>query len=665
LKESFSRKTDLADYLEALYQGDRSRTLYDRYSLSLDEASYRDVNRAIDILIRQHDDFDRIEACVARFIRAAGKGLDRQDPLILPAGHFLELLTEENRALRLRKIKLSFLFKKYSKNGPPGGETAASLLRELQEVSDISSHYRKIEYPLFSALEECGGEFGCTKLMWHIHNGVTAGLKELSGMLENPREYDRAGFNKLFGEVFLKIGALIYREERILFPAAFQALPEERFDAMLGEVPDYGTSFHVEFIPKQTGGSAGEERQMSEVMGNREDRKRELSEIIHSLKDEKDIPKTKKRFSALLKELSPEEVAEAEQALIAEGMPVEEVQKLCEVHVAAFEEALNRGSRKEKSRRVLPGHPVDTYRRENRALRKILREFSRALRGVKGVHGMDHLKDVFIRVSQVDLHYTRKENQLFPYLEEVGFTGPSKVMWGKHDEIRDLLREIRAAMEIGDAAVCRQAGRSAVVNIKRMIFMEEKILFPTALRKLPEKAWAEIRRGEGEIGYAWVSPGNLWDPSVLGAGKASEPPAAAGIVPGGAIDLSVGKLFPDQIDLMLRNLPVDITYVDENDRVRYYSQGRERIFPRSPGIIGRDVQNCHPPKSVHVVQNIVDDFKARRRSEAEFWLQMNGRFLYIRYFPLFEGDAYRGVLEVSQDVTDIRSLEGEKRLLEE
>jgi DUF438 domain-containing protein len=133
----------------------------------------------------------------------------------------------------------------------------------------------------------------------------------------------------------------------------------------------------------------------------------------------------------------------------------------------------------------------------------------------------------------------------------------------------------------------------------------------------------------------------------------------------GEIELSVGKLLPGQIDLLLKNLPVDITFVDENDRVRYYSQGKERIFPRSPGIIGRDVQNCHPPKSVHVVQKIVEDFKARRRTEADFWLELNGEFIYIRYFPLFEGDVYRGVIEVSQNVTEIRKLEGKKVLLDE
>ena len=132
-----------------------------------------------------------------------------------------------------------------------------------------------------------------------------------------------------------------------------------------------------------------------------------------------------------------------------------------------------------------------------------------------------------------------------------------------------------------------------------------------------------------------------------------------------SINLTVGRLSAAQVDMMLKNLPVDITYVDENDRVRYFSQGRERIFPRSPGIIGRSVQNCHPPKSVHIVQKIIDDFKSGKRDLAEFWIQMDGAFVHIRYFPLYEGNQYKGVIEVSQEISGIRALEGEKRLLDE
>ena len=226
-----------------------------------------------------------------------------------------------------------------------------------------------------------------------------------------------------------------------------------------------------------------------------------------------------------------------------------------------------------------------------------------------------------------------------------------------------------------------------------MIFMEERILFPTALRKLPETAWAEIRRGEGEIGYAWVKPGNLWDPNVVTARAARNAPETAApassgtAAPGGAADathasgaeprpaaggsqpvplpLDVGELLPAQINLMLKTLPVDITFVDEKDKVRYYSGTADRIFPRSPGIIGRDVGNCHPPKSVHVVERIVSAFRKGERKSAEFWFTLNDRFLFVRYFAVYnEHGNYRGTVEVSQDVTDIRALAGERKLLD-
>ena len=131
------------------------------------------------------------------------------------------------------------------------------------------------------------------------------------------------------------------------------------------------------------------------------------------------------------------------------------------------------------------------------------------------------------------------------------------------------------------------------------------------------------------------------------------------------INLDTGFISRDLINLMLTHLPVDLTLVDEEDRVAYYSKGKERIFPRSPGIIGRKVQRCHPPDSVHIVNKILDSFRAGTKDSAEFWIQMGGKFILIRYFAVRTADGtYKGCLEVSQDVTEIRQLEGERRLLD-
>jgi DUF438 domain-containing protein len=168
-----------------------------------------------------------------------------------------------------------------------------------------------------------------------------------------------------------------------------------------------------------------------------------------------------------------------------------------------------------------------------------------------------------------------------------------------------------------------------------------------------------VWQGEEEIGYAWVEPGAEWQPAAgreagaATAGKERE------------IDLATGRMTPELLNLMLTHLPVDLSFVNEQDETIYYSQTKERIFPRSPGVIGRKVQNCHPPKSMHMVQRILDEFKAGTKDSAEFWIQLGGRFVHIRYFAVRDAQgAYKGTLEVSQDVTGIRQLEGEKRLLD-
>jgi len=406
---------------------------------------------------------------------------------------------------------------------------------------------------------------------------------------------------------------------------------------------------------------------MSEVQkGSAEYRQQQLKEIVKDLHEGSDIKSVQKRFAGLIRNVSPEEIAQMEQSLIAEGVPVEQVQKVCDVHVQVFEQALGR----RKKSKVLPGHPVHTFLQENKALRKILKRMRPLLKQVPRGVRRGEFETALAELKEIEIHYRRKENQLFPYLEQVEFTGPSKVMWGKHDEIRTQLRELENAYRQEDWGRFSATGRGLLRAIRRMIFMEEKILFPTSLKKLSERQWAEIRRGEGEIGYSWIQPGNLWDPSVVIAGSMARelekaqgsraaaadedapPVAAPGAEASGEIPLDVGALIPQQINLMLKNLPIDVTYVDENDRVLYYSQGRERIFPRSPAVIGRAVQNCHPPNSVHVVEKILESFKRKEKDTAEFWLTLNDRFVHIRYFALYDQEgAYR-------------ALKGQKRLLD-
>lgn len=395
---------------------------------------------------------------------------------------------------------------------------------------------------------------------------------------------------------------------------------------------------------------------MGEAIGNNKIKEEKLRDIVRDLNEGSDIRKVKKRFDKLIRHISPEEIASVEQSLINEGVPVEHVQKLCDIHVQVFDDAL----KKQGKSKVLPGHPVHTYRLENKELKKRLRGLKRSIKS----DFLSKLKDVKL----IELHYVRKENQLFPFLETVGFTGPSKVMWGKHDEIRALFRKIEEDYNKGDLSAVKKETSSLIKALGNMVFMEEKILFPTSIRKLPPQAWSAIRKGESAIGYCWIEPGNLWDANITGSVSPEAAPFEPSVTSQSGdekISLDTGALSAAQINLLLKNLPFDMTYVDENDKVAYYSEGKERIFPRSPGIIGREVANCHPPKSVHVVEKIVEALKKGEKDQAEFWIKMNGMFIHIRYFPIFdEQGKYRGIIEVSQEVSGIRALEGERRLLD-
>ncbi len=393
-------------------------------------------------------------------------------------------------------------------------------------------------------------------------------------------------------------------------------------------------------------------------------RAEELKAIIGKLAKGSSPAEVKKEFHALIKDSDAMEVAALEQSLIEGGMPVEEVQRLCEVHADVFKAGLERGQRADR----MPGHPVHTYMAENKEARK---RSGRLLQACF-FGSLSAIKAAVEALKPIITHFERKENQLFPYLEQKGFTGPSKVMWGKHDEIRTVFKELDVETAGGTMSSVRRKSRDLVRRIRMMIFMEEKILFPNALKRLDDAEWASVRRGEDAIGFAWVRPGSEWDPALANpaAGKsmyANFEAAIAGAVPKplSEIPLSVGSLPLDFLDRILKNLPLDLSFVDANDKVMYYSDSPHRVFPRSPGIIGRDVRNCHPQKSVDIVEKILQAFKNKEKDKADFWIEMNGRFIMISYKAIYDdGGAYLGTLEMSWDATDIRKLEGQRRLLD-
>jgi uncharacterized protein len=392
-----------------------------------------------------------------------------------------------------------------------------------------------------------------------------------------------------------------------------------------------------------------------------------LKDIIRDLHAGVDIELLRRRFADLVKDLGPTEIPEMEQRLIEEGMPESEVKRLCDVHVQVFQESLAGKTAPE----TVPGHPLHTLVSENRALEGILDALGKTAEELRisdegfppGLQ--DRMFRTLDRLRDIEKHYLKKENQLFPLLEEHGVSGPSKVMWAIHDDVRAHLKALRAAVEASNRDEAAGWARQAATEIRDMITKEEKILFPMAIETLSDRDWARVKHGEETIGYAWIAPGTKWRPAVPFAETAaarSDSPIPAG---GDALRLDTGELSPELLRLVLTHLPVDISVIDAGDAVRFYSEGPERIFPRSPAVIGRLVQNCHPPTSVHVVNRILAAFKDGSRDAAEFWIRRRGRIIHIRYFAIRDkARVYRGCLEVSQDVTEIQRLEGEKRLLD-
>ena len=389
-----------------------------------------------------------------------------------------------------------------------------------------------------------------------------------------------------------------------------------------------------------------------------------LKGIIRDLHAGVPMPEAKRRFAELVRDVDPSEIAAMEQQLMKDGMPETEIKRLCDVHTQVFQESLDQQAAAE----VPPGHPVHTYRLENRALEQAGEEFLDALDALGPHPGAGELAaregkiaSALERLAAVEKHYLRKEYQLFPFLEKHGFSGPSQVMWAIHDDVRGMLKELRKALASGSAGILTTVGPELVRVVREMGYKEEKILLPVSLEMLSEGEWAEIRRGEAEFGYALAKPAAEWQPRTVEAAPEEPAPASAGVT----LSLQTGKLELEQLNLLLRHLPLDTTFVDEHDVVRYYSEGPSRVFQRTPEVIGRKVQNCHPPKSMHIVNRILEEFRAGTRDSAEFWIHFQGRFVLIRYFAVRDAEKrYRGCLEVTQDCTAIRALTGERRLLD-
>ncbi|HDY75230.1 MAG TPA: DUF438 domain-containing protein [Candidatus Marinimicrobia bacterium] len=407
---------------------------------------------------------------------------------------------------------------------------------------------------------------------------------------------------------------------------------------------------------------------MSKLINNRQQRIEIMKTLVRQLHEGDAPEKVKHQLETMLDEADYSDVFTMEIQLIDEGIPQESIQELCDTHTQVLKKHLDL----QETPDTVPGHPVHTFIQENKALTKVASLVRLQIKDLeKYKDDEDVLEPVRKFQSQLNLlmdvekHYSRKENLLFPYFEKKGVTGPPTVMWGKDDEVRTLLKESLSVLQQIDALTAGEAKLfsevvilPAVTALEDMIYKEEKILFPTALDLLTDIEWIEIYRESEEIGYCIYVPEFEWKPEGIKAGQLTKKQTD------GKVHLPTGTFTLDEMIAMFRTLPFDMTFVDKDDNVRFFSDSPERIFDRTRAILGRKVQYCHPPSSVNIVNQIIEDFKSGKQNQARFWINLRDKLIYIVYYAVKgENGEYMGTLEVTQDLTEIKNIEGERRIL--
>ncbi len=326
----------------------------------------------------------------------------------------------------------------------------------------------------------------------------------------------------------------------------------------------------------------------------------------------------------------------------------------------------------EASNHIAPsGHPLHTLMEEHRLLLSFAARLVSTVKALKPAGSfpaaqmqMREINEIVDNFKESQNHYLREENVIFPFVEKHGLTGPPSVMWAEHDQIRSLEKMLFQLVSDSRSvpfqdfvnSLERLAMQQAQL-LQNHFFKENNILFPHALELLTAAEWEEAKREFSRIGYCPFTP----EADRLGAQEAA-PAGKASIDE--LIKFSTGSLSKEVLEAIFSTLPVELTFVDQDDTFRFFSHTQGTIFTRSTATLGTRVQNCHPQKSLHLVNKILEEFKNGTRNVAEFCINFKGRLVYIRYFAVRNPQGqYLGSLEVTQDITEVKKVEGEKRLL--
>lgn len=380
--------------------------------------------------------------------------------------------------------------------------------------------------------------------------------------------------------------------------------------------------------------------------------------------------------------ITPEEFAFGEQHMLKYGITDQLMVEGMDDIIDVFRDVLV-----ETPVNLPKGHPIRTYLDEAEALETLVNEAEKHL-GKKFIK--NEWLSIYEKLREINVHFSRKQNQLFSALEQKGFDRPSVVMWTFDNIVRDAVRDAYQLLQDDKDKEFLKAQPNVFYLVRDILEKERDILYPTSLKLISDEEFAALRISDDEIGYCLIDnppafTAKTETPKSVTKAKENiavkEAPSDNALLTdlmavlskhgvadklntGDELDVSIGKLALDRINLIFKHLQVDLSYVDENDVVKFYSDTKHRVFPRSAGVIGRKVQNCHPRESVKNVEAIIDAFKKGEQDEAEFWIEMGGKFIYIIYNAVRDEEGnYRGVLEMMQDVTHIRSLKGSQRLL--
>ena len=396
---------------------------------------------------------------------------------------------------------------------------------------------------------------------------------------------------------------------------------------------------------------------MSEFTNHKGERVSRLVELFQRVIRGEMSPEAVADYQAVIDRTEPADVISAVDQLVQFQIPMPELKK----GINKALNLLNKSLQEFPYQTPRPGNFLHTLLLNNeqidsrlKIIRPILKKINQdSENSLLRTNLQKKLEDL----SKIDLHYQIKENVLFPLIERhLPDYRCLQVMWSFHDDIRRNLKDAIQLLNNStfDLKKLNRMVGDVFFNIYAIKFREERILFPIISEIIPEVELNCLFLESFEIGFPFVKPEFTQEEKRMDNPERS-----------GEVNLATGHLTPDQIRLIFNHLPVDITYVDENNQVKYFSTPEKRIFRRTNSIIGRDVKNCHPHESVHVVEKIVEAFRNGKKDKASFWIQMKGEFILIQYFAVRdESGIYRGVVEVSQEITEIRNLQGEQRLLD-